>query len=60
MLKYLGIKKVMVTCYLQVGDENTIYIYTHTYIYVYIHKMDGWIEGQIDGKDAKTKHGVKC
>lgn len=45
MVKYLGIKKVMVTCYPQVGDENTIYIYTHTYIYVYIHKMDGWIEG---------------
>ena len=55
MLKYLGIKNVMVTCYPQVDDKNIIYIYTHTYPYtcMYIHKMDGWIEGQIERKQKQ-------
>ena len=56
MLKYLGIKKVMVTCYPQVDDENIIYIYIHThpYIYMYIHKMYGWMDRGTDSKEAKT------
>lgn len=43
MLKYLAIKKVMVTCYPRVGDENILCIHTHmhTYIGIFTRGMGG-------------------